>query len=66
MMQQEKWASLQLRSWFLDTIRHENKAEILEEMVDSRAAAGKVQVELGASGYTKVRKGSKNEEDMTV
>lgn len=53
MMQQEQWANLQLRSWFLDTIRHENKAEILEEMVDSRAAAGKVQVELGASGYTK-------------
>jgi hypothetical protein len=37
----------------LDTILHEKKAEILEEMVDSRAAAGKVQVELGASGYTK-------------
>ena len=58
MTQQEKWASLQLRLWFLDTILHEKKAEILEEMVDSRAVAGKVQVELGASGYTK-KKGLK-------
>lgn len=43
----------------MDTIRHENKAEILEEMVDSRAAAGKYKLSWEHLVTPKSKKGLK-------
>lgn len=42
------------------------KAEILEEMVDSRAAAGKYKLSWEHLVTPKSKKGLKNEEDMAV